>query len=88
MIKMGKSSILYICGKKFSPILECFEWYEVFKNTLEKVKMEKNKIETPFAVIEIVCRKPLFAGKYDYVLNADKQDDDAKLFAIGIGKDY
>ena len=88
MIKMGKSSILYICGKKFSPILECFEWYEVFKNTLENgVNMEKNKIETPFALIEIVRRKPLFSGKYDFVLNANKQDD-TKLFAIGIGKDY
>lgn len=37
--------------------------------------MDKNKIETPYAII-------------DFVLNADKQGDDAKLFAIGIGKDY
>ena len=50
--------------------------------------MEKNKIETPYAIIEFVHRKPLFTWKYDIVLKADKQDDDAILFAVGIGKDY
>lgn len=86
---MKKSSILYICGKKFSPMVECFEWYEVFRNSLkDKVNMEKNKIDTPYAIIEIVRRSPLFTGKFDFVLKSSRQDDDAKLFALGIGKDY
>lgn len=86
---MKKNSILYICGKKLSPIVECFEWYEVFKNILKnKVNMENNKIDTPYAIIEIVRRSPLFTGKYDIVLKSSRQDDDVKLFALGIGKDY
>lgn len=35
-----------------------------------------------------VRRKPLFTRKYDLVLNANKQDDNVTLFAIGMGKDY
>ena len=50
--------------------------------------MEKNKIETPFAIIKIVRRSPVFTGRYDFVLKSSRQDDDAKLFALGIGKDY
>ncbi len=50
--------------------------------------MDKNKIETPYAIIEFVRRKPLFTKKYDLVLKADIQNDNAILFAIGIGKDY
>lgn len=55
----------------------------------ETIIMEKNSIETPYAIIDFVRRKPLFSKKYDYVLNADKQNDNAIiLFALGIGKDY
>ena len=43
-------------------------------------------IETPYAIINFVYRKPLFALKYDRGLNADKQGDDALLFAKAIGK--
>ena len=88
---MEKERILYICGGKYLPSRECFEWYESFKSALSKdenINMEKNKIETPYAIIEFVHRKPLSTKKYDIVLKANKQDDDAKLFALGIGKDY
>lgn len=50
--------------------------------------MDKNKIETPYAIIDFVRRRPVFTGKYDIVLKSSRQDDDAKLFALGIGKDY
>lgn len=88
---MKKEKVLYICDNNHIPLLECSEWYEAFKSALSKdenINMEKRKIETPYAIIDFVYRKPLFTWKYDFVLNADKKDDDAKLFAIGIGKDY
>lgn len=50
--------------------------------------MEKNKIEIPYAVIDFVRRRPLFTRKYDIVFKSSRQDDDAKLFAVGIGKNY
>ena len=85
---MKKEKVLYICGRKYFKS-KISDWYESFKNVCQKdVSMEKNKIETPYAMIEFIYRRPLFTWKYDFVLNADKQDDDAKLFAIGIGKDY
>ena len=87
---MVKEKILYICsGKYFESYI--LDWYESFKKALSKgenINMEKNKIETPYAIIEFVHRKPLFTRKYDIVLKANKQDDDAKLFALAIGKDY
>lgn len=90
MIKMNKEKVLYIySGKYFESSV--FDWYETFKNACKKgenINMEKNKIETPYAIIEFVRRKTLFTKGYNFVLNADKQDDDAKLFALGIGKDY
>ena len=87
---MKKDKVIYICGNNHIPGLECHEWYKAFQNTpLNGVSNEKYKIETPYATIDFVYRKSLFTWKkYDFVLNADKQGDDAKLFAIGIGKDY
>ena len=86
---MKKEKVLYICGNNHIPLLECSEWYRAFQNaSLEDVSMEKNKIETPYVIIDFTYSRPLFTWKYDFVLNADKKDDDAKLFAIGIGKDY
>lgn len=87
---MQKEKVLYIySGKYFESNI--FDWYETFKSTLseeEKISRDKNKIETPYVIIDFVSRKPLFTKKYDIVLNADKQDDDAKLFALGIGRNY
>lgn len=88
---MEKDKVLYISSRKYLPSNECSEWYESFKSALsegENISMEKNKIETPYAIIEFVHRKPLFTGKYDIVLKYSKEDDDAKLFALGIGKPY
>ncbi len=86
---MKKEKVLYICDNNHIPLLECSEWYEAFKSALsENIGRERSKIETPYAIIDFVYRKPLFTCKYDFVLNADKKDDDTKLFAIGIGKDY
>ena len=87
--EMEKENVLYICGRKYLPSKECSEWYESFKSALSRgVSMEVNKIETPFAIMKFVRRKPLFTRKYDVVLNANKQDHNVTLFAIGIGKDY
>lgn len=88
---MNKKRILYICDNNHIPSLECSEWYKAFKSALPKgknINMEKRKIETPYAIIDFVYRRPLFTWKYDFVLNADKKDDDAILFAIGIGGNY
>lgn len=87
---MQKEKVLYIYSGKYfkSNILD---WYESFKSALSEdknINMEKNKIETPYAITEFAHRKPLFTKKYDIVLNADRQDDDAKLFALGIGRNY
>lgn len=87
---MNKEKVLYICGRKYfeSNILD---WYESFKSALlgdENINRDKNKIETPYAIIDFVHRRPLFTGKYDIVLKSSRQDDDTKLFALGIGKDY
>ncbi len=59
---MNKEKILYICGGKYfeSNILD---WYETFKSACKKsenINMDKNKIETPYAVIDFVHRRPLF----------------------------
>jgi len=90
IVKMKKEKVLYICGGKYfeSNILD---WYETFKSACKKsenINMDKNKIETPYAIIEFVRRKPLFTKKYDLVLKADVQNDNAILFAVGIGKKY
>lgn len=88
---MNKEKILYIYSDKKYFESNIIDWYETFKSTLsedENINRDKNKIETPYAIIDFVRRKPLFTKKYDFVLNADRQDDDAKLFALGIGKDY
>lgn len=86
---MKKEKVLYICGRKYLLLKECSGWYESFKSALSKdVIMEKNIIETPYAIIEFVHRRPLFTRKYDFVLKADKQDSDVTLFALAIGKDY
>lgn len=88
---MNKEKVLYIYGDGKYFESNILDWYESFKSTLsedENINMEKNKIESPYAIIEFVHRKPLFTWKYDIVLKADKQDDDAILFAVGIGKDY
>lgn len=86
---MNKEKVLYIYSEKYfeSNILD---WYETFKSTLseENINRDKNKIEPPYVIIDFVRRKPLFTKKYDIVLNADKQDDNAKLFALGIGRNY
>lgn len=87
---MKKDRVLYIC-RKCLPSRECSEWYEAFKSTLlqgEIINREKNSIETPYAIIDFVRRRSLFTGKYDIVLKSSRQDDDAKLFTLGIGKDY
>ena len=87
---MKKDRVLYIC-RKYLPSRECSEWYEEFKSVLlqgETINMAKNSIETPYVIIDFVRRRPLFTAKYDIVLKSSKQDDDAKLFALGIGKDY
>lgn len=88
---MKKEKILYIYSDKKYFESNIIDWYETFKSTLsedEDINRDKNKIETSYAIIDFVRRKPLFTKKYDFVLNADRQDDDAKLFALGIGKDY
>ena len=86
---MKKEKVLYICSNNHIPSLECSDWYKAFQSTLLKdVNMKKNKIETPYAIIDFVYRRPLFTWKYDFVFNADKQGDDAKLFAIALGNDY
>ncbi len=87
---MKKDRVLYIC-RTCLPLRECSEWYETFKSTLlqgEIINMEKNSIETPYTIIDFVHRRPLFTGKYDIVLKSSRQDDAAKLFALGIGKPY
>lgn len=87
---MNKEKVLYIYSGKYSES-NMLDWYETFKGACkrsEHVNMEKNIIETPYAIIEFVRRKPLFTRGYDFVWNADRQEDDAKLFAVGIGKDY
>lgn len=87
---MKKDRVLYIC-RKYLQSRECSEWYKTFKSALlheETINMEKNSIETPYVIIHFVSRRPLFTAKYDIVLKSSKQDDDAKLFALGIGKDY
>lgn len=88
---MKKEKVLYICGNNHIPLLECSEWYEVFKSSFadaENVNLEKYIIETLYAIIHFVYKRPLFTWKYDFILNADRKDDDVKLFAIGIGKNY
>ncbi len=88
---MKKEKILYIYSDKKYFESNIIDWYETFKSTLsedENINRDKNKIETSYAIIDFVRRKPLFTKKNDFVLNADRQDDDAKLFALGIGKDY
>ena len=88
---MKKEKILYIYSDNKYFESNIIDWYETFKSTLsedENINRDKNKIETSYAIIDFVRRKPLFTKKYDFVLNADRQDDDAKLFALGIGKDY
>lgn len=86
---MKKDKVLYICSRKYKPSVECSEWYESFTSALSKdVTMENNRIETPYAIIDFVLRKPLFTYKYDFVFSDNKEDDDVLLFAIGIGKDY
>lgn len=88
---MNKEKVLYIYNDKKYFELNIINWYETFKSTLseeENINRDKNRIETPYVIIDFVCRKPLFTKKYDIVFNADKQDDDAKLFALGIGKNY
>ncbi len=88
---MKKEKILYIYSDKKYFESNIIDWYETFKSTLsedENINRDKNKIETSYAIIDFVRRKPLFTKKYDFVLNADRQDDAAKLFALGIGKDY
>lgn len=60
---MKKEKVLYICDNNHIPLLECSEWYEAFKSALSKdenINMEKRKIETPYAIIDFVYRKPLF----------------------------
>ena len=82
-----KTKILYVCGNYNIPGLKCSDWYKTLKNVLKSgVSMEKNMIETPHAIIDFVYRKPLFALKYDCVLNADKFGDDALLLARAIGE--
>ena len=87
-----KEKILYICNNKnISFLQECFGWYECLKSALKgevKVKAKNDGIETPYAVIDFVRRKPLFTSKYDYVFSSQKQEKDALLFALAIGKDY
>lgn len=83
------TKILYVCGNNNIPGLKCLDWYKTLKNVLKSgVSMEKYMLETPYAIIDFVYRKPLFALKYDYVLNADRHGDDALLFAMAIGEDY
>lgn len=82
-----KTKILYVCSNNNIPGLQCLDWYKALKNALPNgVSMEKNMIETPHAIIDFVYRKPLFALKYDCVLNADRQGDDALLLARAIGE--
>ena len=88
---MNKEKVLYIYDDKKYFESNLINWNEIFKSTLseeENINRDKNKIETPYVIIYFVRRKPLFTKKYDIVLNADKQDDDAKLFALGIGRNY
>ena len=81
-----KLKILYVCSNGNIPGLKCSDWYKALKNVLPSgVSMEKCMIETPYANIDFVYRKPLFSLKYDYILNADKLGDDALLFAMAIG---
>ena len=84
-----KIKILYVCSNNNIPGLKCLDWYKTLKNVLKNgVSMEKNMIETPYAIIDFVYRKPLFTLKYDRVLNADKHGNDALLLAMATGKDY
>lgn len=84
-----KTKILYVCDNNNIPGLQCLNWYKSLKNALPSgVSRKEYMIETPYAIIDFVYRKPLFALKYGYVLNADKQGDDALLWALAIGKDY
>lgn len=86
---MEKEKVLYICGRNNSPSKECSEWYKSIKSALaHNISIEENRIETPYAIIEFVHRRPLFTRKYDFVLKADKQDNDVTLFVLAIGKDY
>lgn len=88
---MNKEKVLYIYGDGKYFESNILDWYESFKSTLsedENINMEKNKIETPYAIIKFVRRRPAFTRKYDFVLKADIQNDNAILFAVGIGKDY
>lgn len=88
---MNKEKVLYIYDDKKYFESNILDWYETFKSALlqgETINMEKNKIETPYAIIDFVRRRPLFTRKYDIVFKSSRQDDDAKLFAVGIGKNY
>lgn len=84
-----KKKILYVCDNNNIPGLQCLDWYKTLKNALPGgVSRKRYMIETPYAIINFVYRKPLFALKYDHILNIDKQGDDALLFAMAIGEDY
>ncbi len=88
---MKKEKILYIYGDGKYFESNILDWYETFRNALlgdENIIRDKNKIETPYAIIDFVRRKPLLIKKYTFVLNADIQNDNAILFAVGIGKNY
>ena len=84
-----KKKILYVCGNNNIPGLKCLDWYKKLRDALPNgVSRKKYIIETPYAIIDFVYRKPLFTLKYDRVFNADKHGNDALLFAMAIGEDY
>lgn len=84
---MRRTKILVLCQKNQS-VLDCVkDWYQVLKDEIKGVKMEKwGRVSTPFVIMDFVTSKPIFFKEYVYILPENISSEEVLSLAIGSKK--
>lgn len=64
------------------------EWYNVIRDEMEngmkkKVKLEGNRVHTPYAIMDCVLQRPIYTGGYSYILPDTINSEDVLDIAVG-----